>query len=221
MKMDPAEREKQVLDIAAEVFAEKGYRAANVTDIVTRAGIGRGTFYLYFKSKQDVFLAVIEKYFGDLVEILGENKARLDETIRGGGRALATLRENMLRILQYHRDNPEVTSVIYREAMGNDEHFSSRVRELTDIANHQLLEEFRVMQDAGMLRDYDLDLVITVIMGSVFNLIMERIVGCTEVELEALVDQLISYHARALVREDSELAFILDLTSSAMEKSKP
>lgn len=220
MRMDPVERKEQVLAVAAKVFAEKGYRAANVTDIVTGAGIGRGTFYLYFNSKQDVFLAIIEKYFSDLVDILAENKKCLDMEIQGGGRALGTWRGNMLRILEYHRNNPDMTSIIYRDALGSDEHFASRVAELNAIANRQLLEEFRSLEKIGVLRECNLELVVTIVMGSVVNVIMQHIVGGEGPALEDIIDELMRYHVRALIRSDVEIARTLSEATAGPKAEK-
>ncbi len=50
----------KILEAAEEVFGEKGYHEASVTAITERAGIGNGTFYLYFKTKKDVFQQLIE-----------------------------------------------------------------------------------------------------------------------------------------------------------------
>jgi AcrR family transcriptional regulator len=202
MRMDPAERKEQVLAVAARVFAEKGYRAANITDIVNDAGIGRGTFYLYFNSKKDVFLEIIELYFSGFTKLLAENKARLNETVRGDMSVLGIWRDNMVRILEYHRDNADITSVIYRDALGNDEHFATRVNELAGVARKQQKEVFRIMQKAGLIRECNLDIVTTIILGSMIDVIMEHVVGRKNPDLEALSDEIIEYHVRALMSED-------------------
>lgn len=48
----------RLLDAGAAVFAEKGYHAARVDDVVRRAKTSHGTFYLYFASKEDLFRAL-------------------------------------------------------------------------------------------------------------------------------------------------------------------
>lgn len=48
----------RLVEAAAEVFAERQYLDTNVSDIVQRAGVAHGTFYTYFKSKEDVFREV-------------------------------------------------------------------------------------------------------------------------------------------------------------------
>ena len=55
----PDQRRQQLLEAATWVFARKGYRRAGISDIIARAGVARGTFYLYFDSKEQVFLAIV------------------------------------------------------------------------------------------------------------------------------------------------------------------
>jgi AcrR family transcriptional regulator len=52
-------RPAELLDAALDVFFEKGFAAARLEDIAARAGVSKGTVYLYFNSKDDVFDALI------------------------------------------------------------------------------------------------------------------------------------------------------------------
>jgi AcrR family transcriptional regulator len=54
-----------LLDAAREVFAEHGYAATGVRDIVRRTDLAPGTFYNYFASKEAIFAAVIEQLGGE------------------------------------------------------------------------------------------------------------------------------------------------------------
>jgi AcrR family transcriptional regulator len=60
------ERRRQILDAALEVFAQKGYSAANVSDVAARAGVSQGTIYWYFDSKEELFTAAIRTLFDSL-----------------------------------------------------------------------------------------------------------------------------------------------------------
>ncbi|MEO6527363.1 MAG: TetR/AcrR family transcriptional regulator [Gemmatimonadaceae bacterium] len=55
----PEERPKQILDAALEVFAERGLAAARLDDIAKRAGLSKGTIYLYFANKEELFRGVV------------------------------------------------------------------------------------------------------------------------------------------------------------------
>ena len=66
--LDPLkkERRKQILDAAKHVFAEAGYHGASINAIIERAGIARGTFYLYFESKSAVFSSILDQAMAEL-----------------------------------------------------------------------------------------------------------------------------------------------------------
>jgi len=63
-----AERRRQILAAAKQVFAEAGYHGASIHAIIERAEIARGTFYLYFESKEAVFGAVLDEAMTELRE---------------------------------------------------------------------------------------------------------------------------------------------------------
>ncbi|MGD2040639.1 MAG: TetR/AcrR family transcriptional regulator [Anaerolineae bacterium] len=53
------ERRRQILEAALAVFVDKGYHAANVSDVAAAAGVSQGTIYWYFASKEELFNAAI------------------------------------------------------------------------------------------------------------------------------------------------------------------
>jgi len=52
---------RKLLEAAEKEFGEKGYHAASVSSITTRADVGQGTFYLYFRSKEEVFTTLVRE----------------------------------------------------------------------------------------------------------------------------------------------------------------
>jgi AcrR family transcriptional regulator len=52
-------RPGEILDAALDLFVEKGFAATRLEDVAQRAGVSKGTVYLYFDSKEDLFKAVI------------------------------------------------------------------------------------------------------------------------------------------------------------------
>ncbi len=56
---DPAKRE-QILDGAKRVFMRMGFDAASMNDITREAGVSKGTIYVYFANKEDLFVAMVE-----------------------------------------------------------------------------------------------------------------------------------------------------------------
>mgnify|MGYP003602790020 CR=1 FL=1 len=56
------ERRNEILDAAEKLFAGKGYMKTTIMDILQEVGIAKGTFYYYFKSKEEVMDAVAMRY---------------------------------------------------------------------------------------------------------------------------------------------------------------
>jgi AcrR family transcriptional regulator len=60
-RTDPTVRRSEIATAAARMFAQQGVANTSVSDIVKAAGVAQGTFYLYFATKDDVVLAVVDQ----------------------------------------------------------------------------------------------------------------------------------------------------------------
>ena len=57
------ERKSQILNAAEQVFTKKGFDQSRMDDIAEETGLSKGTLYLYFKSKDDLIVAVLDRIF--------------------------------------------------------------------------------------------------------------------------------------------------------------
>src|SRR5918993_5123402 len=96
----PENRRACILNAARCVFARQGYAETVVDDIAGQAGIGKGTLYLYFKSKEDIFLAALIED-GRKLEQLTRNRVEAAATWQEKLRAYVDVR---LDYLETHRD---------------------------------------------------------------------------------------------------------------------
>ncbi len=71
-------RPAEILDAALAVFAEKGYAATRMDDIAQRAGVTKGTIYLYFESKDAVFRGLVQESIGATIEGVTAAAARFE-----------------------------------------------------------------------------------------------------------------------------------------------
>ena len=55
------QKKKELLESAMACFAEKGYQSATIDDIVAHSGMSKGAVYNYFKSKEDIYLTLLEE----------------------------------------------------------------------------------------------------------------------------------------------------------------
>jgi AcrR family transcriptional regulator len=67
-KPDPGVRRQAILDAALGVFAEHGFEAARLEDVARRAGVAKGTLYLYFEDKQALFQSLVRSAIDPIFE---------------------------------------------------------------------------------------------------------------------------------------------------------
>jgi len=68
-------RPQELLAAALDLFVERGYAATRLDDVAAQAGVSKGTLYLYFENKEELFKAVVRE---NVVPILGEAEAMVD-----------------------------------------------------------------------------------------------------------------------------------------------
>lgn len=121
------EKMQAILAAAIEVFSAKGYAATRLDDVARRAGVGKGTLYLYVSSKQDLFEAMIRNSFAspfDLMETaVQSSNLSVEETLRLLIRwfireVLSTSRREMIwLIFREARQFPEIARFHHKEVV--------------------------------------------------------------------------------------------------------
>jgi len=81
------DRPEEITAAALQAFAEKGYAATRVDDVAKRAGVSKGLLYLYFKTKEDLFKAVIRSFVVPRIDalraIIDSSELSSEEFLRG------------------------------------------------------------------------------------------------------------------------------------------
>jgi AcrR family transcriptional regulator len=90
-RADRTARRAELARVAARVFAERGVSATAVSDIVKAAGVAQGTFYLYFESKEDIVLAVVEQVAQQMLAAIRAAAEKTGATAAEKFRALSSV----------------------------------------------------------------------------------------------------------------------------------
>ena len=97
------------MDIAEQLFLEKGYENTIVRDIVKKADVAQGTFYYYFKSKEDILDDITDKYINIIVECM--EKISREEDIN----ALEKLVKIFQFSLSFRNDTRSIMQYVHEE----------------------------------------------------------------------------------------------------------
>jgi AcrR family transcriptional regulator len=178
----------RVLDAAREVFAEHGIDAP-VTEIAERAGVGVGTIFRRFPTKDDLLVAVVEQRTEQLIEAADLALASSDP-----GAALRRFMETATAM--------QISDVCWCEA-GTDIFGREGIRELTDVLVGKIGELLTSAQTAGQVRSDVRALDIPVLLMAVAKsglMLEEAVPGAWKRYLAIILDGLRPEAARSLPR---------------------
>lgn len=198
--MKPEQRREQILRAAISVFAAKGYHRASVSEIIAAADIARGTFYLYFEGKREIFAELV-----DVLTVRLQNCMKLVDLTPGAPPWLEQIRMNMIRIVSVLREESELTLILYNHAMGLDEDGDKKIQEFYETITNRTEGAFRLGQQMGLVRkDITPRLAAHHLVGSVKEVMyhVSRESGL-EIPAEPLVNELLSYSVRGLLEKAS------------------
>lgn len=143
------QRRGLILAAATRVFKDKGYHATSVGDIIDAAQIARGTFYLYFTNKREIFAALSAAF---LELIRGSvRKISLDP---GSAEPLAQMRANFRRVIHTVLEHEDLATIVLR-----DDALDAEARDQLDRFYTQVIaligQAVRVGHRLGIARECD------------------------------------------------------------------
>lgn len=160
--MNRALRKRQISISARKVFSEKGYHSATVEDIIKAAGVSRGTFYKYYKSKREVF----SEFLDSLTSALEMNIKRVDVS-PGAPPIVEQMMGNVTRVLDTLTNNLDLTSILLRGAVGIDPDFDKKLNEFYDSTLALIELSLKHGQEMGIIRPCNVEIASYAVLGSV------------------------------------------------------
>ncbi|MRG96445.1 TetR family transcriptional regulator [Polyangium spumosum] len=195
--MDKAERRLELLRAARDVFATKGYHAAKVDDIVARASVAKGTFYLYFPDKRSVFVELVDGLFSRLGSAILKVDVRADIE--------AQIKHNIRGIVAVLLDDPALTQLLLSFAPGLDPAFAAKIRSFYDGVKTLLRLSLDEGQRLGIVAEGDTSIFATFTIGALKEIFTESTDRGQAWPREQLVDQLFGLLQRGYLRIDHAL----------------
>lgn len=188
-------RRAQIKETALEVFAERGYHQTSVSDLVAAAGVARGTFYLYFDSKDAIFLELLD----DLTAHLRANIVGVD-TSSGAAPLLEQLRATVERILQTVVSNRPLTRIIFREAVGLHDAVDERLGAFDDELHGYVAGSLRVARQLGAVHVRDPDVSAACVVGSLRELVYRLVVvSDADLDVAEVASAVVDHHMLGLI----------------------
>ena len=170
-------RRTQILDAATTVFAEKGFHRTTIRQIAQQAGIADGTIYIYFKTKTDLLLGILDR--------INESEQRKEDLGQASdGDFVGFFTFYLRHRMQLLDANFQAFRAILPDILNNAElraRYYSQVIEPTFALATPI---FQSWVDQGLIKPVDLPLALRIISSAALGLLVLRMVGDPVAEAE-------------------------------------
>lgn len=194
--MPRADRERQMMSVAEQVFAERGYVAASMDEIADRVGVSKPMLYEYFRSKEGLLVACIRQARAELLRVTSD-------AVRHADTPEAMLRDGLVAYFRFVRAHSQSWALLRSEAAvvgpSAAEEIEAVRRQQTDLISHTMALH------AGDSPAVDLTPAAEVIVGGCERLALwcERHPETTAQDAAELVVRLVWFGMRTLVADPS------------------
>jgi AcrR family transcriptional regulator len=149
-------RRQELLDFSAEAFAARGYHPTSVTDIVEGLGVGKGVFYWYFSSKEELFRQI-------LVEAQRDLRRALREAIEDEPDPVRRIESGVRTTVSWFAEHRDLFTLL--EFARTEERFAPLIRQGEEQAVADALPHVKAGMAAGLIRRADPYVVSHAILG--------------------------------------------------------
>ena len=163
---------EKLIDAAAAVFYEKGFNGGSIADITRRAGVGNGTFYIYFDSKISVYRHLLQDYSKRI-------RSRSAKAIEGCNSRREAERLGIRSFFEYAVEDPSIFNIIW-ESLYIDK---TLFYDFYATFSKSYVRGLKEAQVEGEVRDIDPAVLSYVLMG-ITNFVLKQ-----EHDIDYLVDE--------------------------------
>jgi len=172
------------MDFAARRFAENGFHPTSVAEIVSGLSVGKGVFYWYFDSKDDLLLAILREAQQDLRRT--QQKAIGDEAD-----PLKRIEAGIRSSMQWFTDNRHLMNLTQFAA--TEERFAPALRRGADVALTDAAKHIKDGIVAGQVRDEDPAVLAHAVLGVTGHLARELLLRHDNAAPEEIADAAVAF----------------------------
>ena len=182
------ERRKIVVRCAKAVFSQKGYYQASISDIIQRAGIARGTFYLYFQSKRDVFNSILDELVRELKTVI--KRINLDPSASASEQLKGILRSIIMLALE----DRDMTQIVLSRAGGLDSEFDGKLGEFYEMVLGTIESSLQRGIELGLVRECNTKVIACCVLGCMKEVVNHILSDAEAIsQLDHILDEVLNF----------------------------
>ena len=139
----------EILKAAQKVFLEKGYHSASVADIINGTDLARGTFYLYFKDKSEVFRSMMSRLY-ELMQKFIENLETTGFT--DNAEILLLLKKTTIQFFLILQRNRDLVQIVLLTPFGYDSKFDKDIEKYNNLLINNIAKMLQKANDRNQIK---------------------------------------------------------------------
>lgn len=143
---DPESRREEILKVAADLFAKHGYAGTDTQLLADELGVGKGTLYRYFSSKEDLFLATVDRVMREMRRIIDQSIEPITDPLEQVAVAIRTY-------LTFFAERPEYVELLMQERAQFKDRKKPTYFEYREANIERWRERYRILIAQGRIRD--------------------------------------------------------------------
>jgi AcrR family transcriptional regulator len=161
-------RRTQILDAAAQVFAERGFHRTTVRDVAKAAGVADGTIYNYFENKTALLLGIMDR--------LNEAERQAIDLAQAQATDLRTFTRHYFRnhLQVFASENQELLRVVLSEVLVNAELRERYIQQIVAPTFIAVMQQLAPLAEKGRLRAENLQLTLQLMSSMLLGVLMAR-----------------------------------------------
>ncbi len=187
------QRRTSLLQAAQFCFGKKGYHATQISDIIAKAKVARGTFYLYFESKREIFTALME-------ELLKKVTSQIQTLPRDAIEKIPSqLLGNIERVTHLLFDEPLLTRLLFNEAVGLDKEQDAQLRNFYNQILDYIQRGLKQGQEMGFVRKGNVPVMALCLLGSLKEIFYQSVLQTEKPKPEEITHEVFRTVAGAVI----------------------
>ncbi len=186
-------RRAEIARAAERLFGTRGFHATSIADLIEAAGISRGTFYIYFDSKEALFLDLIDRFAKRIMEVV-------QVVDPSGPDPTGQIYENVRRVVDVVFDNRDLAVLVFRETIGLDSGVDKKLSDLYGFLHEMVEGALSKGARWGIIRPVNERIVATALIGGFKEVFYQHLVvdPMTAPDREAVAISLFEFGIRGL-----------------------
>ena len=189
------QRKEIVLHSARAIFSQKGYHQTKIADIIQRAGIARGTFYLYFQNKRHVFDSILDMLLEEFERLIAPIRLDVESPP-----PLEQLREILRSVIKLALEDHGQTQILLNRAVGLDSEFDRKLCEFYNTLLARIESALEHGMKLGFVRPCNPSVTARCVLGSVKEII--SLISSEDeavLQLDSILDEVLNFGLRGVL----------------------